>query len=45
MGLVVDPAVNAVKALLLSRVFSKPAAGSEPPSVVRAPLPAADFKP
>jgi hypothetical protein len=45
MGLVVDPAVNAVKALLPLAVRGQSAAGSEPPLVGRAPLPAADFKP
>ncbi len=45
MGLVVDPVVNAVWALLPSGVFERSAAGSEPPSVGRAPLPAADSKP
>jgi sterol desaturase/sphingolipid hydroxylase (fatty acid hydroxylase superfamily) len=45
MGLVVDPVVNAAWALLPSRVFAQSAAGSEPPSVGRAPFPAADSKP
>ena len=42
MGLLVDPALNALKALIPTSVFEHTAAGSEPPSVGRAPLPAAD---
>jgi hypothetical protein len=42
MGLVVDPALNALKALVGASAFSRTAAGSEPPSVGRAGLPAAD---
>jgi hypothetical protein len=44
MGLVVDPALNALKALVGASAFSRTAAGSEPPSVGRAGLPAADSK-
>jgi sterol desaturase/sphingolipid hydroxylase (fatty acid hydroxylase superfamily) len=35
MGLVVDPAVNALRALVPTRLFERTAAGSEPPSVGR----------
>ena len=42
MGLVVDPAINALKALARASAFRRTAAGSEPPSVGRAGLPAAD---
>ena len=42
MGLVVDPAVNAVKALIGASSLANTAAGSESPSVGRASLPAAD---
>ena len=45
MGLVVDPAVNAVKALIGACSLANTAAGSESPSVGRAPLPAADSNP
>jgi hypothetical protein len=41
MGLVVDPALNALKALVGTSAFSRTAAGSEPPSAGRAGLPAA----
>jgi len=45
MGLIVDPAVNALKALMRMRTFSgRTAAGSEPPSVGRPGLPAADSR-
>jgi sterol desaturase/sphingolipid hydroxylase (fatty acid hydroxylase superfamily) len=45
MGLVVDPAVNAVRALIGASGLGKAAAGSEHPSVGRAPQPAADSNP
>jgi sterol desaturase/sphingolipid hydroxylase (fatty acid hydroxylase superfamily) len=41
MGLVVVPALNALKALVGTSAFSRTAAGSEPPSAGRAGLPAA----
>jgi sterol desaturase/sphingolipid hydroxylase (fatty acid hydroxylase superfamily) len=44
MGLVIDPAVNALKALVGAGALRRTAAGSEPPSVGRAGLPAADSK-
>jgi sterol desaturase/sphingolipid hydroxylase (fatty acid hydroxylase superfamily) len=44
MGLIVDPAVNALRALVPMSAFERAAAGPEPPSVGRAPLPAADSK-
>jgi sterol desaturase/sphingolipid hydroxylase (fatty acid hydroxylase superfamily) len=46
MGLVIDPAINALKALAGASAFRRTgtAAGSEPPSVGRAGLPAADSK-
>ena len=44
MGLVVDPAVNALKALVGASAFRRTAAGPEPPSVGPAGLPAADSK-
>ena len=46
MGLVIDPAINALKALAGASAFrhTGTAAGSEPPSVGRAGLPAADSK-
>ncbi len=46
MGLVVDPAINALKAFVAARAFRRTgtAAGSEPPSVGRSGLPAADSK-
>jgi hypothetical protein len=46
MGLVIDPAINALKALVPTSAFrhTGAAAGSEPPSVGRAGLPAADSK-
>jgi sterol desaturase/sphingolipid hydroxylase (fatty acid hydroxylase superfamily) len=42
MGLVIDPAINALKALAGANAFRRRAAGPEPPSVGRADLPAAD---
>jgi sterol desaturase/sphingolipid hydroxylase (fatty acid hydroxylase superfamily) len=45
MGLVVDPAVNAVRALAGACGLGSTAAGSEPSSVGRAPQPAADSNP
>jgi hypothetical protein len=46
MGLVIDSAINALKALVGASAFrcTGTAAGSEPPSVGRAGLPAADSK-
>jgi hypothetical protein len=44
MGLVIDPAINALKALVCASALRHTAAGSEPPSVGRAGLPAADSK-
>jgi hypothetical protein len=46
MGLVIDPAINALKALAGASAFRRTgtAAGSEPPSVGRIGLPAADSK-
>jgi sterol desaturase/sphingolipid hydroxylase (fatty acid hydroxylase superfamily) len=44
MGLVVDPAVNALKALIRVPALTGTAAGSEPPSVGREGLPAADSR-
>ena len=44
MGLVVDPAVNALKALVGMNAQKGMAAGSEPPSAGRSGLPAADSK-
>jgi sterol desaturase/sphingolipid hydroxylase (fatty acid hydroxylase superfamily) len=44
MGLVVDPAVNALKALISMGPSRGTAAGSEPPSVGRSGPPAADSK-
>jgi sterol desaturase/sphingolipid hydroxylase (fatty acid hydroxylase superfamily) len=44
MGLIVDPAINALKALARASAFSRMAAGSEPPSIGPAGLPAADSK-
>jgi sterol desaturase/sphingolipid hydroxylase (fatty acid hydroxylase superfamily) len=44
MGLAVDPAVNALKALIAAVASTRTAAGSEPPSVGREGLPAADSK-
>ena len=44
MGLVVDPAVNALKALIGMIVPKGKAAGSEPPSAGRSGLPAANSK-
>ena len=45
MGLIVDPAVNALKALVgMSAQKGGTAAGSEPPSVGRTGLPAANSK-
>ena len=44
-GLAIDAAINALKTLAPASAFRRTAAGSEPPSVGRAPLPAADFKP
>ena len=46
MGLVIDPAINALKALAGASAFRHTgmAAGSEPPSVGRAGLPAANSK-
>jgi hypothetical protein len=42
MGLVVDPAVNAVNALIGLVALKRTAAGPEPPSVGHEGLPAAD---
>ena len=44
IGLVERAALNALKALVGASAFSRTAAGSEPPSVGRAGLPAADSK-
>ena len=44
MGLVVDPALNALNALIGAVASRRTTAGSEPPSVGRSGLPAADFK-
>ena len=44
MGLVVDPAVNALKALIGMIAPKGTAAGSEPPSTGRSGLPAANSK-
>ncbi len=44
MGLVVDPAVNALKVLVGMIAQKGMAAGSEPPSAGRSSLPAADSK-
>ena len=46
MGLVVDPVINALKTLAAASAFRRTgtAAGSEPPSVGRSGLPAADSK-
>ena len=44
MGLVVDPAINALKALVGASAFRRKAAGSESPSVGRVGLPTADSK-
>jgi hypothetical protein len=44
MGLVIDPAINALKALVGASAFRRTAAGAEPPSVGPAGLPAADSK-
>jgi len=45
MGLIIDPAANALKALVYASAFRPmAAAGSEPPSVGRIGLPAADSK-
>jgi hypothetical protein len=43
MGLGVDPVINALKALTGMSASRPIAAGSEPPSVGRVGLPAADF--
>ena len=42
MGLVIDPAINALKALVGASAFRRTATNSEPPSGGRAGLPAAD---
>ena len=44
MGLVVDPALNALNALIGAVASRRTTAGSEPPSVGRSGLPAADSK-
>jgi hypothetical protein len=44
MGLIIDPAINALKALASTSALRRTAAGlSEPPSVSRKGLPAAEI--
>jgi sterol desaturase/sphingolipid hydroxylase (fatty acid hydroxylase superfamily) len=45
MGLIIDPAVDALKALVTATALRRTAAGSEPPSVSLKGLPAAESKP